>query len=66
MDIRKSIRRLMVERDVTQKQVAKSIMVSDAFLSGVVNGSKQLSLQKAKAICDAWDIKVSEFIAWGE
>lgn len=56
----------MVERDITQKQIAESIMVSNAFISGVVTGTKRISLQKVKAICDAWGVKVSEFISWGE
>ncbi|QMP81700.1 hypothetical protein [Vibrio phage XM1] len=66
MNIKKSIRRLMAEKDITQKQIAESILVSDAFISGVVTGAKRISLQKVKAICDAWDVKVSEFISWGE
>ena len=65
MNLRKSIKVALAERDMSQKDLAKKLCMSQSAVS-------QLAAQKSctgptlNKLADAFGLKVSEFIALGE
>ena len=54
-----TIRDLIVERDIAQKELARRIGISEAFLSDVINGKKDISKGLAKGLEYAFGVSSS-------
>lgn len=57
----KAIKKRMIEKDITMKELAKKIGVTYPHLSGIINGKHGLTLQRANLIQYALDIPNEEF-----
>lgn len=66
MDISKSIRVGLAMKNVKQKWLANELGVSRAYISNLCNGSKIPGRAQIEEIASAFNVKVSEFIMWGE
>jgi len=66
VDIGSRIKFLRTQRDISQKELAISLKVSNSFLSALESGTKTPSLEMLNSICEALDISVSYFFETGK
>lgn len=66
MDIRKSIKIACAKKDISQKELAVISGLSETAISQLINGRRQFTQQSLGRLCEAFDLKSSEFIALGE
>lgn len=60
--IANNLRRLALDKDVTQRQIADVIGVSPATVSGWMNGKKTPRMNKIELLCDFFGCKRSDII----
>ena len=65
MKIDKALKIALIKRNLQQKDIADSLIISPAFVSNLANGHSA-SARMIERIAKALDYKVSEFIALGE
>lgn len=66
MDIQKSIRLAMAHNGLKANELAAKMGVSEPYLSNLINGKKQPTLQNLASMAMITGFKPSEFIALGE
>lgn len=66
MNIAESIRVGLAKQQKRQKWLAEKMQVSQAYVSSICKGDKQLSLSKVAMVASIFNVPVSEFIKWGE
>lgn len=64
MDIIKTINRIMVEKDLKKKAVAKKIGITPQQFSSMLNGRKIIKPCDITNICDALDISPNELFGY--
>ena len=57
----KAIKRRMIDYDYTNSELADKIGVSQSYMSGVINGSKPLTLGMAEKLQEALNIYNDDF-----
>jgi transcriptional regulator with XRE-family HTH domain len=65
MNIGKSIRKALIDRDMRQNQLAAKMGVGVRWMSRMAN-SRVASMQTVEALANQFDMTVSEFIKLGE
>jgi transcriptional regulator with XRE-family HTH domain len=65
MNIGKSIRKALIDRDMRQNQLAAKMGVGVRWMSRMAN-SRVASMQTVEALAKQFDMTVSEFIKLGE
>ncbi|MBM7854975.1 transcriptional regulator with XRE-family HTH domain [Desulfohalotomaculum tongense] len=63
IDIGVRIKELRKQRNISAKQLAITLGVSQSFISGIENGTKKCSIENLYKICNALGITLSEFFA---
>ena len=66
MNIGKSIKIALIQKDMRAKDLAEKMEVSGAYISMLSNSKKPVSMKRMETIAAAFDYQVSEFIALGE
>lgn len=66
MNIAKSIKVGMAKKDVTQWELRAELSVSEVTVSRWANGKSIPSTDKLEKLASVFNVKVSEFISWGE
>lgn len=66
MNVAKSIKKGLVERGMTQAQLAAKVGSKPSYISNLATGKATASEDMLKKISEALDMKVSEFVAMGE
>lgn len=66
MNIPKSIRVALAKQDMTRQQLAERTGVHETNISKMVNGKYGISADQVESFAQAFDMKVSEFVALGE
>lgn len=66
MDISKSLKLALIKNDITSRELARHINVSEQWLSRIRTGHEQASMKLVLKLADYFDLSVSEFIALGE
>lgn len=66
MNIAESIRVGLAKRHKTQRWLAIKMQTSPAYVSALCKGDKQLGMNKLAFVASIFEVKVSEFISWGE
>jgi len=65
MNLKKSIKQACLDKDVTQKSVSEKLGIDPMTLQ-VIGRRNSASLDTLKKLANAFDMKLSEFIALGE
>lgn len=65
MNIKRSARIALAKKDMTQAELAKIVGVTPATLSLIINRD-EIPTGRLEQIANAFDMKVSEFLALGE
>jgi DNA-binding Xre family transcriptional regulator len=60
MPNKEKIRKVLKEREMTQRQLAKSLNVSTGCVSLWINGERQLNETKLKRICEVLECKAED------
>ena len=66
MNIGKSIKYALIERDMRAQELAHKAGMSKSYLSQIANGHRQPGIDIVGTIAKSLDYSVSEFIALGE
>lgn len=66
MDISKSIRIGMARDRKRQTWLCETFGVTKSYASAMYNGKVGFSTDRVQQLADAFGVKVSEFISWGE
>ena len=66
MNIGKSLKIALIEKDMKSKDLASSMGVSQPYVSSVANNSKAVSIRLISQMASCLGYSVSEFIALGE
>ncbi len=66
MNIGKSLKIALIEKDMKSKDLASSMGVSQPYVSSVANNSKSVSIRLISQMASCLGYSVSEFIALGE
>lgn len=66
MNLGKSLRLAMVQRDMSQQQVADDVRVSRTYISNICRGRAKVSQDLLERLAASVGYSVSEFIALGE
>lgn len=62
MDIGKKILRIMKEKEMSQKQLAKASGITEAAISKYISGEREPRITFLKRIADALDVPADEFL----
>ena len=62
MNIGENLKRLRVQRNMTQADIAKAVNASQSMIAQVERGTKTLTLPLAKTIVDALDCKLDDLL----
>ena len=62
MSVGKNVKRLRFERDVSNKQIAEAVGVSEAAISMLIHDEKPLSLEKTVKLAEFFGVTVDELI----
>jgi len=65
MDLKKSFRVALANRDMNQKDLAKAMCCTEAYISQIAKGG-HMSVAKLQEVCNVLDYKVWEFIRLGD
>lgn len=65
LEIGQRIRKIRLERDMTQAQFSESVYITSNFLSEIENGKKGLSCETLYNICEAQNLS-SDYLLFGE
>ena len=65
MDLQKSFRMALAERDITKAELARSMGCTRAYIGSIAKGGS-MSVRKLQDVCDVLGYKVHEFIKLGE
>jgi len=60
----KHVRKLLIDKDLSQKELAKKVGVTQAHISSILLGTKRPSLEVLKRLGDALDVSL-DFIVRG-
>lgn len=66
MNLAKSLKIALIERDMKAKDLAAQMGVSQTYVSYLATGRKTTTVEKMTQIAELLDYKVSEFVALGE
>jgi len=66
MDLGKSIKIALINRGMTQSELAERLGVSDGYISNLATGSRFPGRNQIEKLANELGYKVSEFIALGE
>ncbi len=66
MNIKKSVKRLAVELDMTQRELAEKADMNPHTLASWCTDKGAPKLQMISQLCNAHGVKVSTFISWSE
>lgn len=66
MNVARSIKKGLVDRGMSQTELAAKVGSKPAYISNLATGKATASEEMLKKISDALDMKVSEFVALGE
>jgi transcriptional regulator with XRE-family HTH domain len=66
MDIERSLRLSIAYRNITQKELAANVGITEGYLSRIKHGHEVPNLEMLKRLSTALGYKTSEFIALGE
>lgn len=66
MNIGKSIKLSLIERDLKAQDLAKSVGISKSYLSQISNGHRLPGVDIIQKIASSLGYSVSEFVALGE
>ncbi|MBQ7347759.1 MAG: helix-turn-helix transcriptional regulator [Clostridia bacterium] len=59
---RKNIKHLLIDKNITQRELANAANVTDQFLSMVISGVKKPPFDVVVAIANKLDVKVDDLI----
>jgi DNA-binding XRE family transcriptional regulator len=65
-DIHRALRVILARYNASQSQLARDIGVSRFHISNICNERREPSWEMICAVCEVFDVKVSEFIKGGE
>ena len=66
MNLAKSIKLALVNANMTQRTLAKSLKTTPAHMSRLANGKAHMNTQVLANVARLFGMKVSEFVALGE
>lgn len=66
MNLAKSIKLALVNANMTQRTLAKSLKTTPAHMSRLANGKAHMNTQVLAHVARLFGMKVSEFVALGE
>ena len=65
MDLQKSFRMALAERDMTKADLARSLGCTRSYVGAIAKGGT-MSVRKLQDVCDVLGYKVHEFVKLGE
>ncbi len=66
MNLAKSIKLALIEKGMTQAQLAAKVESKPAYISNLATGRANLQGEMLKKVAAAFDMKVSDFVKLGE
>ena len=66
MDLGKSIKIALINKEMSQSELAERLQVSEQYISNLATGSRFPGRNQIERLADVLGYKVSEFIALGE
>lgn len=66
MNLAKSIKRALINANMTQRSLAKNLKTTPAHMSRLANGKAHMNTLVLGKVASFFDMKVSEFVALGE
>lgn len=66
MNLAKSIKLALIEKGMTQAQLATKVESKPAYISNLATGRSNLQGEMLKKVAAAFDMKVSDFVRLGE
>lgn len=57
---KKEILKVLIDRDMTRADLAKKMNVSTSYVNSLINNKKNVSLEKAKFICEILEVKLDD------
>ena len=62
MSVGTNVRKMRLERNMTQEKLGKEVSVSTQMISQVERGTKSLTMELAKELADFFDCKPDDFL----
>ncbi|NDO45998.1 helix-turn-helix transcriptional regulator [Clostridium sp. MD294] len=62
MSVGTNVKKMRLERNITQKELGEKVAVSFSFISQIERGTKSLSMELAKEIADVFGCKTDDFL----